>query len=96
MRVQIFINIVCSTYIYIYYKQKNVLLVKYILLHIDNLKHVPTFDRLSQRILMKYKINCQSAHVETRGVMVNPYPANVENIVNSQHVSIVFATIISV
>jgi hypothetical protein len=48
-----------------------VLLVKYILLHADNQKHVATFDRVSQRILIKYKINCQSAQVKTRGVMVN-------------------------
>jgi len=46
-------------------------LAKYILLRTDNQKHVATFIRVSQRILIKYKINCQSAQVKTLGVMVS-------------------------
>jgi len=46
-------------------------LVKYNLFYTGNEKHVATFIRVSQRILIKYRINCQSAQVRTLGVMVN-------------------------
>jgi hypothetical protein len=66
MRVEIFINIVCTIYIYIYIyilQTNEFTLVKYILLRTDNQTHVTTFIRVSKKILIKYKINCQSAHL---------------------------------
>jgi len=50
-------------------------LVKCILLHIDNHQHVSvvleTIVRVSQRILIKYSINCLSAKVKALDVTAN-------------------------